>query len=358
MSLLEVNKFKNINNVPNIYDLTNFEAIDEEIFVKINFLNGKIISVLFDDIKLKLDDNPDSYDNYLDMTEDLEHNGIFDMHKYKDLYDIPLNVHFTLDPNLEVILNLQEERTRIKITNKTQLDNIFIEDLNFDILNKDYRDNINEYSMCMKISKCKHTINGGNMYINTSHTIYFSSIDKYINIFEKGKTDVKYGIMDCFIPLFYTILKTVSINKLPKHMIKQLDNFHTNTETLLKKIILNVFSKNNQEIGELICELYTFNNTLYLYIIKFISNNNDVFNFHKECKSCKIKQTLKNSSVFSLYNSVCRCVIEDYMSFLKTNLNINNPMEIKISDILDKIELNTTDKYMIRPYGKYQMMFI
>ncbi len=355
MSLLEVNKIS-INNVPNIYDLTNFEAIDEQIFVKINFSNNRVISVSFDDIKLKLNNNPDNYDSHLDISEELEYNGIFDMDKYKDLYDIPLIIHFTLDPNLDVFLNSQEDRTRIRINNKTQLDKIFIEDLIFDISNKDYRDKNNEYTICMKISKCKDTILGGNMYIQTSNTIYFSSNDKYINVFEKVRAE--YGVLEYFIPLFYTILKNVSVNKLSKIIMKARDNFHTNTETLLKKINLNVFSKNNQEIGELICELYISNNTLYLYIIKFISNNNDVFNFHKECKSCKIKQTLKNSSVFSLYNSVCKCIYDEYISFLKTNLNIDNPMEIKISEILDKIDVDITDKYIIRPYGKYNMTFI
>ncbi len=359
MSLLEVNKFNSINNnIPNIYNLNNFDTIDDQIFVKIVVSNRKVISVLFDDIKLKFDDDYDDYQYQnieIDMTHFLDYNNIFDMEKYKELYDVPLTVHFTLDPELYVYLDLREQRSRVEINNKTILNTIFLEELNIVILNKDYQENFNEYTLCMKISQCKNNIENGNMHISASNKIYFSSCDKYIDIFEINN-DNKYCIVNYFIPLHYKISKTINIKKTNKIDIKR-NKFHTNTETLLKKFNLNIYSEKNREIGELICELYTCEKSLYLYIIKCISNNNEIFNFHKECKICKIKQTLKNSNVFSLYDSVCRHTLEEYILFLENNFNIDKPIKIKTSDILDNIVEDTDVNYMFKLYGKhYQLL--
>jgi hypothetical protein len=242
-----------------------------------------------------------------------------------------------------------DDNTRMRnfIVNNTILDQICIEDLS---INKRYGLPDEDY-LNIKLSIKRTFITEGNTCINPGahYGIENSKIILYKDIqfprYKNAQNDYQFYK----IPIYITILLLFSNTKSIENGIKM-----DSSEILLKKIILPLEFHNNKnfEKGELICELYKFDNLLYLYFIKIILPNNEVFNFHKDCKLCK-EYLDKRTTKFNIYNSTCIHVLFDYITFLKQNLGINNSIEINITNLINEInEYNNYERFFIQEYIK------
>ena len=351
MSLLSCSNLK--NDIPDIYNLKNLETTYDDILIQIKIVNNKVFSVKIDNINLTINED----ERYIDLSDLLSKNGIFDIQKYTKYVSRELKVKFfTAKTQSEVvkyfIIN-EDTRMRTYIINNTVLDNIYLDELTIYLATNDFSKFGEEYLNIKLNIKANFSING-NMCIECGQE-YSLRNNKIIFYKDKDKDNSKkldYVLQ--FIPMFFRCF-TIGPDDPNKNISSFLgDNIEMqDSEILLKKIILplHFYNKNMIDKGELICELYNFNNMLYVYFSKLILPNNEQFNFHKECIKCK-QYLNKNTTKFNIYNSTCLHVLKSLISILRKNLGNNISIEIIISDLINEMPEYYKNNYYIKTYGK------
>ena len=218
----------------------------------------------------------------------------------------------------------------------------------------------NEEYLNIKLSVKSDFISHGNMYIKCGE--YYGVKDSKITFYKVSK-DKAFG--PSFIHLFLTIDKVKKVRDVmtetnKKEFSEIIDNTSSDSEQFLKKIMLPLYINNNKsnrgDRGDILCELFKFNDILYLYFTKIILPNNEIFNIHKECKVCKEYKNKNNKiNKFNVYNSTCEHVLIDLINFFENNLKNNTDISIQIiiSNLIDEIkEYDNYKEYIIRTYVK------
>jgi hypothetical protein len=362
--MLSLPKFnQNIKNIPNIYNLKNLETAYEEMLICIKIINKKVISIKFNDINLKFDEIETNYNGYVDIPSILYENGIYDIQKYNVLDYSELKAQFFTNENKQITYYIQDEETRRHsyINNNTILDEMYINELliytRYNLKSYKQFNDFNEEYLNIKLSVKSDFISHGNMYIKCGE--YYGVKDSKFTFYKVSK-DKEFG--PSFIHLFLTITKVKKVCEVMTELNKRefsemIDNTYSDSEQFLKKIMLPLYINNNKSNrGDIVCELFKFNDILYLYFTKIILPNNEIFNIHKECKICnQYKNNSNKKNKFNVYNSTCEHVLIDLINFFETNFKNNTdiPIQIIISDLIDEIkEYDNYKEYIIRTYGK------